>query len=77
MDKAGHYPSASIISKIIVLFCKGQRPNEAHAIYLKAVENKKFPRHRTIYALVRSLCVVTETPEVAAEIVKSIKKENT
>jgi len=76
MDKAGHYPSASIISKIIVLFCKGQRPNEAHAIYLKAVENKKFPRHRTIYALVRSLCVVAETPEVAAEIVKSIKKEN-
>lgn len=75
MEKAGHFPSASISSKIIRLFCKGKRPNEAHAIYLKVFENKKCTRHLAIYALVRSLCIVAETPEVAAEIIKSIKNE--
>lgn len=75
MEKAAHFPSASICSKIIRLFCNGRRPTEAHAIYLKAFENKKCTRHLAIYALVRSLCIVAKTPEVAAEIIKSIKKE--
>ncbi|KAM7254492.1 hypothetical protein ACFE04_003872 [Oxalis oulophora] len=75
MLDSGSLPVGNRLSKIISWFCKGDKPKEAHTVYIIAKERKEGISLSSFNFLVSSLCKKDDTVKLASEMLDDFSGE--
>ncbi|XP_058787230.1 small ribosomal subunit protein mS80 (rPPR6)-like [Vicia villosa] len=75
MLDAQRIPDGEKIARILSWLCKGEKAKEAHAVYMAAIENKRYPPLSSVNFLASHLCHKNETVPLALEVLNDIPVE--
>lgn len=75
MVNAGKLPDSEKVGNIITCLCKGKKAKDAHAVYLFAKKQDKFPPRSSVYLLISSLCREDSNVPLALEMLNEVSKE--
>ncbi|XP_050205177.1 pentatricopeptide repeat-containing protein At3g02650, mitochondrial [Mercurialis annua] len=68
MLSAEALPDSEKIGKIICWFCKGDKANDAHMVYMLAKEKNQYPPQSSVNFLISLLCKKDDTVKLAVEM---------
>ncbi|KAJ1384140.1 Tetratricopeptide-like helical domain superfamily [Sesbania bispinosa] len=68
-------PDGEKVGSILAWLCKGKKAKEAHAVYVAAIEERKYPPMSSVNFLVAKLCQENETVQLALEMLNDIPGE--
>ncbi|XP_027360962.1 pentatricopeptide repeat-containing protein At3g02650, mitochondrial [Abrus precatorius] len=63
------------VGNLLCWLCKGKKAKDAHAVYVKAMEEGKRPPMSSVNFLVAKLCGENETVQLALEVLNDIPRE--
>ncbi|CAN4081317.1 unnamed protein product [Withania somnifera] len=75
MLNAGMLPGVEKVGKIVSFLCKGNKPRDAHLVYLSAKEKNISLPVSSVKSLISSLCRKDESVKLAIEMLDAFPKE--
>lgn len=75
MLDAESLPDDEKVGNILSWLCKGKKAKEAHAVYMAAIEKKRYPPMSSVNFLVAKLCQENDTVQLALEMLNDIPDE--